>query len=521
MDGQRWSPFPALNWDLVQVADHMKTSRFTTTRRNFIGTCTTAAAWVAADRLGVSAQDAAVQPRERVDSMVAPIRWDSFLHTPTDPDSVRARDMLRNATRHGLTSWWNVRMKFPQQTGEYLDFGRDLRKTIREHAGMASILATCLALRAYDPKHGGISEPEARARAIRLLRSVVYRHRSNSPGATEGIWGRDLNIGRNNRDKFDSCNIVPFAAVAGWLMWEHLDSVTRQQICTMLEDELRYYLGKNSLYYKDHGGNILYPGDTKAEEMGWQTTLFQIATAMMPRHPDYHVWMNKGIGSALAATSRPSDVTSTKIYHGHPLSKWLNGSNHHENGTAVNHKIDPHPHYTISSILSNYCGAAWYTLAGQPTPEAVRFNADKIYRAMVELRFSVADGYRPSGGTMYIPGNAELYFPSGNDKGSNEHIKYALGNANVRHFGGDELVATNRRGVYWEPLHAQIVLEKQARSADGGVNQTDEEGGPAREWWIGYHIARLYMAKWVAAQNRFRTTNEVFGTKPDGISRSP
>jgi len=455
------------------------------------------------------AANAGLLPGLRSDDYVVPIRWDSFTSVPSDADSLRAREILSNAVLYGLNGWWNTRMSYPEQKGEYLDFGRNkekrFQKQVREPAGMASALATCLALGAYDAKKTGVSEPAARARTLRLIRSVAYCHKANSSG--DKTWG-------HHHHPFDTNNICILAGVAGWLMWPHLDTEGRQLLRKMVESEAGYSLATDALYYRDKAGGILSPGNTRGEEMAWRAALFFLATSMMPAHGSFSDWINKGIEYALAAMARPSDVNSSKVYHGRRLSQWLNGSNVHENGTVVNHKIDPHPHYTVSMIMSNYCAAAWYTLAGLPTPEAFRFNADKVYQALVQLHFSPKNGYRPPGGTIYIPDSPEIYFPSGNDKGSNEYIKYGLADANVRHFGGDELVSESRRGGYWEKLHVQKALEMQMRGRDGSSNRTEEEGGVDREWWIAYHAGRLYLAKWVAAQDRFATTDQVFTSSP-------
>lgn len=422
---------------------------------------------------------------------VVPIRWESFRTEPSDVDSIRARDVLSNAVRHGLNGWWNTRMKYPAQKGEYLDFGKNPRKQIREPAGMASALAASLALGAYDAKKTGVSQNEARARAARIIRSVARCHKANASGDT--TWGHH---------PFNSANIGNLAGIAGWLLWQHLDPAGQEYLRKMVESEAGYCLEQETTYYRDRSGRILSPGNTKGEEMAWRAAMLQLAASMMPGHPEFRKWTSRAIGYMLASQARPSDVNSSKMYHGRPLSQWLNGSNIHENGTAVNHKIDPHPHYTVSMILSNYCAATWCTLAGLRTPEAFRFNADKVYHAVVELRFP--------GGTMYTPDSPEIHSPAGNDKGDNEYIKYGLVDADVRHFGGDELVPKGRKAGYWEKLHVQKALHMQLRNKDGSSNRTDDEGGEEREWWIAYHAARLYLAKWVAAQHRFSTTSESF-----------
>ena len=53
-------------------------------------------------------------------------------------------------------------------------------------------------------------------------------------------------------------------------------------------------------------------------------------------------------------------------------------------------------------------------------------------------------------------------------------------------------------------------MQSDPRALDRRAFLVAVSGGAEREWWIAYHAGQLYLAKWVAAQNRFATTNEAF-----------
>jgi len=138
--------------------------------------------------------------------------------------------------------------------------------------------------------------------------------------------------------------------------------------------------------------------------------------------------------------------------------------------------------------------------------EGVFFNADKIYRALVELEFS-SPPYAAPGGTIYQPGQADLYFPQGNDWGpcqSNIHSSLSA----VHHaYGLDKELSRN--GTYWENLYAIRSLELQNRFDDGHMYANAEECTyNLREEQMTHETALAIWAKWTVLQNDFKITKD-------------
>lgn len=53
----------------------------------------------------------------------------------------------------------------------------------------------------------------------------------------------------------------------------------------MAVDEADRLIDYEVPYYRDANGNVVFKGDSKAEENSWNSTILVIAAAMMPEHP--------------------------------------------------------------------------------------------------------------------------------------------------------------------------------------------------------------------------------------------
>jgi hypothetical protein len=432
---------------------------------------------------------------------VAPIVWASLsAGAPSDADAQRLRAILRNTNRYALTTWWNTTKDFDAQTGAYLSFGGTSEQFIRPAAAEALALAISLQAGAYDSTATGVSASEARAIAVRLTTSLAYRHRATSSGG----WGH----------AWQSALWAALTGLSGWLLWDDLSATHRNQITAMVISEANRFNNTPAPYFRDAGETIISPGDSKGEENSWNATLLQLATAMLPAHPNWHTWMDRNLEYMLSAYARPSDITSSTLVNGKALSEWLNGSNIEPDGMMINHDRI-HPDYT-ATVTQNAHAALVYTLAGQPTPRAALYNADSVYAAVVDLNFVVGSNPYPSGGailspggTIYRSGSGNIYYPQGNDWGTQRRMNFAGLDAFARAFGFDNLAST--KASVWEPLHAQVVLDMQSRFSDGrtyGANSEDTYAG--REEWVAMLAGRAYLAKWLAHQGTFSITDRSY-----------
>ena len=434
----------------------------------------------------VSAQSASDQ--------VVPIKWTSFNKAkPTDENAKRALQILLNTNKYALTTWWKAK-GFAEQKVTYLTFGGLKETAIRPPASEALALAIAIKTGAYDAKATGVTAPAAKAMTIRLAVSLAYQHKVN---VAQG-WG----------DEWQSGFWAFLAGTAGYLLWDDLNTIDREYVRKMVEYEANRFNAYAVPYYRDKQGKIISVGDTKAEENAWNSSLLQLATAMMPKHPNWSKWMDKNIELMISSYARPSDLNNQKIYHGKKVAEWLNGSNANEDGTVINHNR-VHPDYLIS-ITQLFNAPLLYTLAGMPTPKAAFFNADVSYGALVNLNFKNPP-FKTPGGTIYIENSPNVYYPQGNDWGTHRRLHFAYLDAAADAFKFDNLV--KKKGKYWEPLHAQVTLDMQMRPTheDGHVYEAKiEDTYAGREEWVAQFAGRIYLTKWIMQQNKYKLTNKAY-----------
>jgi hypothetical protein len=451
-----------------------------------------AAAPSAAPAAAGAASAAAAAPGE-----VVPIKWSRFeAGPPAGADSARARAILSNAVRYALTTWWTAK-GYAAQQDRYLAFGGIAEGNIRPPASEALAMAALLSTGAYDAAATGVAEDEARSRAVRLVASLAHRHVATTPGG----WG----------DHWQSALWAYYAGFAGWLLWDELPSEDRVAVERMLVHEADRFVHYEVPYYRDEAGAVVFPGDSKAEENAWNANLLQLATAMLPRHPRQRLWMDKNLELMISAFARPADVGSERRVNGKRLSVWLQGSNVADDGTLVNHGFI-HPDYMATSLHNNNAVLA-YGLAGQATPEAALFNTGLVYRALVDLPFA-SPPFRAPGGTIYVDGSGDLYYPQGNDWGTSRRMHVALLDIQARALGLDD--GASAPAAEWERLHAQRVLDMQARFADGRTyGAASEDTYSGREEWVAVHAAQAWLTKWLAGRpGALRITRRAYPVPP-------
>jgi hypothetical protein len=448
---------------------------------------------------------------EAASPLVVPINWGLFTSgRPTDANSVRIGTILNHTNKYALTTWYDGVKNFDAQTGAYLNFGGISESNIRPSASEGLALAASIQTGLYDPAITGVSLATAKARATKLIRSVAYRHKVNIAGG----WG----------DQWQSPLFAAYAGHAGWLMWDDpgLSSNDRQDIRQMVEYEANRYIGYRVPYYKDAAGTLIYPGDSKAEENAWNAMLLQTATAMMPDHANYDAWNYKNHELMVSAFARPANVGSGTIVNGRSLAHWLYGSNANNDGTVINHDI-LHPDY-MTTMSENHHAGLVNSLAGKPTPTAAFVGSDVTYDGLVDLNFVAGSAYPPGpaiaapGGTIYRDGSSSIYYPQGNDWGTARRMHFALNDVQSKAFGFDNLAS--QKGDYWEPYHAQAVLDMQYLHVDRRTYATaTQDDYSGREEWVAAHAAQAYLTKWIVHQGAFSKTNTATPIVIDNIDR--
>ncbi|MGI8416390.1 MAG: NPCBM/NEW2 domain-containing protein [Nakamurella sp.] len=451
----------------------------------------------AATALSAPSAAASVAKRPPASSHVRQIDWSRFRTSPpTDAASVTSRRILLNTNKYALQTWYPT--AYGSQTGQYLNLGGISEQQIRQPASEALALAISLKTGGYDPSRTGVSTAAATAITLRLITSLAHHHLAN----TAGGWG----------DDWQTALWAYFAGSAGWLMWDDLDSTERQLVQNMVTHEADRFIDYQVPYFQDRTGKVIYPGDTKAEENAWNADVLQLATSMMPNGPHWALWMRKNLELMISAFSRPSDLTNREMVNGERVSDWLNGSNIYQNGTLTNHNII-HPDY-MATIEESTSAPLSYALAGLPTPKAAFFNAAVVYSALVDDQFS-SPPYAAPGGTMYVQGphgeaTKDIYYPQGNDWGTNRRAHFALLDAQASLFGFGA-GTDGPTAAQWEAAQNQEVLDMQSRFPDGQTyGATSEDTYAGREQWVAVMAAQNYETHWLAHSGPIRVTNRPY-----------
>jgi hypothetical protein len=437
----------------------------------------------------------------RLAALVRPVDWSAFTAgPPAEANAQRVASILQNACKYAMTTWWSTYYA-AQDATNYLDFGGTDETHIRRPAMEAYGLAVALQTGLYDPIATGVSATTARGRALKLVRSLGYRHLVSQTGGWGNVW--------------QSAHWAALTGTAGWLLWTNLSATDQLYVRRAVEYEANRFTNYAVPYYMNRAGSIIYPGDTKAEENAWNASVLHLALCMMPAHTNGALWWNKALELTLSTHARPSDLHRTNVYHGRSLAAWLNGSNANEDSTVLNHSI-VHPDYMVAG-LGEFQPALVYLLAGKPVPQASFFNLDQVYAALVDLNFVVgAMPYptgltnRPPGGPMYMRStnqpSGEIYYPNGNDWGTSRRMHFATFDATIGAFGLDTFASLP--AASWESQHDQWVLDMQARFSDGRTyGASSEDTYALREEWVCNYAAKSYLTKWLVHQGPFRLSN--------------
>lgn len=447
--------------------------------------------------LAIAPQSPATAPSDAA-RYVVPIDWQRFDASKTlAPETQRVARLLNTSLRYCLAWADKTYQALPDIDGYVIEDMREFG--IRMPSSVAISTAIALKTGAYDEKLTGLPSKDATARALRLVRGVVSKHKVNTTGQS---WG----------DVWQSALWATAAGQAAWLLWDDLDEPTRRMAAAMVEFEADRFLrpGYKVPYWNGKGG------DTKAEENAWNAMIHQLAVAMLPRHPHGAAW--KRIASELmvsAYAGRDDWESNPTLIDGRPVKEWLNGYNLRDDGAVVNHKII-HCDY-MSCITLNLRAYLTLPLAGRPVPQSARFNADRVYRTLVEHAWP-SPPYEAPGGTMYIPGRPEVYYPQGTDWSRFRFDLFYSVDTFADVLGLDK--GLPHRAIEWLPIRGQRLVEMQARHPDGHLYAQGEfdtyRGAEQETAWI---FADTLLLDWL--RDRGGLTPEADWNSPQNASGKP
>lgn len=303
---------------------------------------------------------------------------------------------LTDGLRYAITTTTQQRMKSRTYMpyNDPLSSAKTTEEAIRRNANTA--LATAIYLSTTNGRGvRGLSKSELLSYVRWQVRSIACQHSANSPGG----WGSN----------WQSALWAVTAGQAAWLVWPDLSTQERAYVTNMVVREASYAAERGPRYFRDRAGQELTQGDSMSDEVSWDLMAPALALSMMPQHPNAKVWRESTIAMAIAAFSRPGDLTNDRTVNGVNVNLRLPGTNANEDGTVTNHGI-VNPDYT-QNVQHMWWAATMLRAARSSVPEALFFNADIVYRALSVVVFD-SPPYAPPGGTVYAPAG-QIYYPMG------------------------------------------------------------------------------------------------------------
>jgi hypothetical protein len=470
-------------------------------------------------------------PAVATNNIVVPINFSGFATTPTDALSVQVGQVLSNATKYAVTTWWNTTENYDSQSGsQYLNFGGSDEAHIRPGSAEAAALSTSIRLGQYNPTLTGVPLATARAETEKLIASLAHAHYSN----TAGGWGTSVApTSSGTAPGWQTAEWAAQTALAGWIFWDYLTTAEQTLVRNLVEAEANRFIGWTVPYYRNLAGTLLTPGDSKAEEVAWDGNILQVATAMLPNDANYSTWMQKRLEVSLASYSRPADLAGTSgatVVNGHSLSYWLKGSNNYDDATLVNHSI-VHPDYMLFPIETGL-GVVTQSLARKSTPYA-DVRGGLYYKALVDqpwtpgpkpaeynIDSTVTRSVASPGGAIYHSTDTtatnftDIYYPMGDDWGPATRINYltmdvVYSSVSTQYGELDSLASSG--GAHWGPYHAAKILNMQARFTDGHTYlNAGEQSYAGREEQVAQDAAESYLIRFLAANVAISVSNGSF-----------
>ncbi len=163
-------------------------------------------------------------------------------------------------------------------------------------------------------------------------------------------------------------------AFAAHLLWDKLDSDTREQVETVVVGEANLLLDKALAASKE--------GDTGAEVNAWNTPAPALAAVMFPKHPHAAAWEETAIRLAYNASSIAADENNRAIYDQRPLREWMASVNLQPDLSLKSHGFyNPLQQQAVHIHIGD--AAVIYAAAERSLPEAFWFRAEEVWEAIL------------------------------------------------------------------------------------------------------------------------------------------
>ena len=389
---------------------------------------------------------------------VIPVKWDRISQThEAGKDEEQSRRILSNAVRYNL-AWINNTFQLDKTRDLYI-IERFNEPDVRPAASVCYGTAVALKIAKMNRHELGLSPETALTMIKRLIKGVAAAYIKNS--ADGKGWG----------NAWQSAFWATMAGQGAWLLWDELDNETQTMIGRLVVSEADRFIaaGYKVPYWISTDGTVNTPGDTKAEENAWNSGILSLAVAMMPHHPHNDAWKQVCSELIISAFATKEDLQNTQIIDGRAIKDWLQGYNVGENGVVVNHNRT-HPDYTVAITL-NSRSYLMQPLAGQRTFDGSLMNFPLIYKSLTEHVWQ-SPPYKAPGGTIYIPGKAEIYYPEDTDWSKFRIDIFYLMDVHIHLMNLDKDL--KNKAIDWMRVRANRIEAMQARHKDGKMFAPDE-----------------------------------------------
>jgi len=241
----------------------------------------------------------------------------------------------------------------------------------------------------YDADEAGIDEATLRQRTLATITHFARTNRN--AGGTE--WGRTL---------FWDSTFQLYVQLAARLLWDELDSETRDRMQTIAVEQAAYTtsLGTSddpaSGSWSPNGLKGGWAGDTKLEEMGVYTQSLAPGLAWGSGDPRWQSWMAAyGRWSRNEAGLPQADAANPTLVDGIPV---LTNTSHNIYDTFV---VENHgsfgPHYQSELWRTSGRNSAHFIVAGRPLPEVLtrQPNGEPLWNRLVGVMSDAGEPLMP------------------------------------------------------------------------------------------------------------------------------